>query len=222
MDNHGENDKSQADTTFSLAKKRLASHPDTSPEVLDKLADKGGSADLLERVAENPQTSEDTLKKLASNESEQVRSAVTENPNASIEAIAPLIIDEDPNVRFRIAENANTPLELLEQLIDDDNAYVAERAKQTISNLSKEKSVLEQADELLLKGQYELAEKRYCVLLEKLDPLIGGSHLEMASIRHKLAAALEGQGKTAEAVQSEQLAKTIKQAHERLPPFMVP
>jgi hypothetical protein len=195
---------------FAAAKKRLASHPDTSPESLDKLAQKD-SPELLERVAENAHTTTETLEKLATHEEPDVRGAVTENKNTPDEILHVLAADENPDVRFRLAENPQTPVVVLETLVNDDNPYVVDRAQNTLSKL---KSVSEQADDMLLQEQFPQAESLYRKLVTGLEELLGGQHQEMAGALHKLAASLVGQGKSAEAKSIEERANLVSALHE--------
>lgn len=182
-------------SAFTQAKQRLASHPDAKPETLEKLSEKSDS-EVVTRVAENAQATASTLEKLSTHESSEVRSAVSKNPNTSTEVLTNLAHDESPDVRFELAGNANTPLEILEVLKDDENPYVVDRAEKTLKSV---KSILEQADEMLLSGAFAQAEEAYKTLIVALETLIGADHPEVAKARHKLAAALAGQEKGDEA-----------------------
>jgi len=195
---------------FTQAKQRLASNPESSPEVLEKLSDKGNT-DVTTRVAENSQATPTILEKLASHDSHEVRSAVTKNPNTPGEVLHILAQDEHPDVRFELAGNANTPVEILESLKNDENPYVVDRAQKTLKAV---RSVLETADELLLKGAFAEAEQAYKTLISGLENLLGPDHAEVASARHKLAAALAGQDKTEEAVSVEERAALTMNAIE--------
>jgi len=132
--NASKNRSAERPGRYKQAKLRLASNPDTAPEVLEKLAARE-SIELLTRVAENPQTESITLERLANHEAAEVRSAVAENRNTPATAIESLAADESVSVRFALAENANSPLEVLEALSSDDNPYVAARAKQTLNRI---------------------------------------------------------------------------------------
>lgn len=199
--------------SFSDTKKRMASNPDTEPHILEKLADRG-SPEIVQRVAENTQTPEPVMEKLASHENVDVRNAIAQNKNAPNSTVEPLSADTDPTVRFSIAENPSTPLEVLARLVDDENAYVAERAKQTLNRLAEVKGLLTQADELFLKGIYDKSEGFYKQLLIELEPLLGSTHIEIAQIKHKLAASLAGQGKADEALKYENESKLINEMNE--------
>ncbi len=192
------------------AKQRLASNPDAKPAVLEKLADRGNT-DVTARVAENAQVPVSTLQKLATHNAHEVRSAVSKNPNTPGEVLDALAHDEHPDVRFELAGNANTPLEILESLKNDENPYIVDRAERTLKAV---KSVLETADELLLQGSFEEAENHYRILISGLENLLGADHAEVASARHKLAAALAGQDKTDEAATVEQRANLTRDAIE--------
>ncbi len=194
---------------FRKAKHRLASHPDTSPEVLDKLAD-GDSTELLERVAENEQTTPDTLEKLSTHATQEVRSAVTDNVNTPDSALRSLAADEHPDVRYRLAGNPQTPVDVLETLTDDDNPYVVARAQDTLSAV---KSVATRADEAFMSGKFAAAEDLYRKLISGLEELLGKEHLEVAAALHKLAATLISQDNHSEAAIIEQRSELITKAH---------
>ena len=83
---------------FAQAKHRLASHPESHPQILDRLCDNSSSA-VLERVAENSQTAPETLRKLSLHDSAEVRCAVSENSNTPDEILRDLARDESPDVR---------------------------------------------------------------------------------------------------------------------------
>ena len=72
--------------------------------------------------------------------------------------------------------------------------------------------VLCTADELLLAERFAEAEQLYRELCLGLEVLLGPAHPDVAEARHKLAAALGGQGKTDEAVAHEQNAQILKAA----------
>lgn len=196
---------------FTQAKQRLASSPNTSPDVLAKLSRKE-QPELLERVAENPQTEPGTLKKLAAHENSKVRSAVSENQNVTPATLESLAGDNNPDVRFRLAENPHIPETILQSLTEDDNPYVSVRAQDTLKML---KSTAEQADEALLKERYPEAEDLYKNLLTNLQKLLGADHQEVAKFLHKLAAALAAQGKQAEALEAEQRVNLILAAYKK-------
>jgi hypothetical protein len=71
------------------------------------------------------------------------------------------------------------------------------------------KSALEQADEMLLQERFVDAEHMYKRVLTILKESLGPEHHEVASIMHKLAAALAGQGKNKEAAPLEKHANVI-------------
>lgn len=201
-----------ASTSFTQAKHRLASHPETAPEVLEKLAEKE-SKELLERVAENIHTPPSTLEKLAAHEAPEVRSAVTDNantPDASLEALSK---DEHPDVRFRVAENPNTPGNILETLREDDNPYIGARAKTTLIAVE---GIAKRADQAFLDGHFAEAEALYRRLVTDLRTLLGQENLEVASAMHKLAAVLVSQNKPKDAKLWEERAKLIIAAHNEL------
>jgi hypothetical protein len=197
---------------FKEAKHRLASHPGTSPDLLNKLAQKD-SPELLERVAENAQTTYETLDQLSTNEGHDVRGAVSENQNTSDEALQALASDENPDVRFRMAANAQIPVAVLETLAEDENPYVVARAQET---LGKVKSLAQQADEMFLKENFAEAEDLYRKLIAGLQEMLGCEHHEVSEAMHKLAAVLVSQGKSAEAESTEERASLISAVHKEV------
>lgn len=74
------------------------------------------------------------------------------------------------------------------------------------------KSVSQRADELLVAEKFAEAEQLYRELCLGLEVLLGAAHPDVAEVRHKLAAALGGQGKTDEAAAQEQSAQILKSA----------
>jgi hypothetical protein len=125
-----------------LAKMRLASHPEATPESLRKLSDHNCDLVVI-RVAEHPNTDQDILESLAQHNNPEVRVAVSENRNTPIQVLLTLVDDQSVDVRYCLAENHNIPLAILSALYDDENPYVAARAGQTLSRLrnSKNKSL---------------------------------------------------------------------------------
>lgn len=202
--------KNTGQTDVGKPKSRLASSPDTLPEVLDRLADKGETP-VSERVAENPTAPPQTLAKLAEHEAPEVRAAVSENKNTPVETVNSLAADENPDVRYRVAENPDTPPVVLQALLEDENPYVQERAKDT---LHATQSVLSRADSLLLAEQFAEAEVLYRELVYGLETLLGKEHAEVAESLHKLAAVMARQGKGEEAAELERRACMIKTVHE--------
>ena len=79
-------------------------------------------------------------------------------------------------------------------------------------SLENIKSVSQRADELLLAERFAEAEQLYRELCLGLEVLLGAAHPDVAEAKHKLAAALGGQGKTDEAVESEQSSQILKAA----------
>ncbi|MBS1957276.1 MAG: tetratricopeptide repeat protein [Cyanobacteria bacterium SZAS-4] len=79
-------------------------------------------------------------------------------------------------------------------------------------SLENIKSVSQRADELLLAERFAEAEQLYRELCLGLEVLLGPAHPDVAEAKHKLAAALGGQGKTAEAVANEQSSQILKAA----------
>ena len=195
---------------FAQDKMRLASHPDTAPDVLQRLTDKNEPS-VLERVAENSQTAPDTLEQLSSNDSADVRSAVTENKNTPSETLRLLAADENPDVRYRIAENPETPALLLETLAGDHNPYVGARAQETLDHM---RSLSQRADEMLVEECFVEAEDLYLKLVAGLEQLLGSQHHEVELALHKLAAAQSAQGKDEEAEASETRANLIQAARD--------
>ncbi len=203
----------KTDGQAAQAKSRLASDPNTSSEVLRKLAETD-QPQVLERVAENPQTAPDTLEELSNHESAEVRSAVTENKNTRPDTLQKLAADENPDVRYRLAENAQTPPPLLDTLVEDDNPFVVARARETQDHL---RSLAEQADKMLVDERFAEAEDLYGKLLAGLEKLLGAEHQEVASSLHKLAAAQAAQGKHEAAKESESRANLITSVQKQCP-----
>lgn len=81
-----------------------------------------------------------------------------------------------------------------------------------IESLENIKSVSQRADELLLAERFAEAEQLYRELCLGLEVLLGTAHPDVAEAKHKLAAALGGQGKTAEAVVNEEHSQILKAA----------
>lgn len=79
-----------------------------------------------------------------------------------------------------------------------------------LESLENIKSVSQRADELLLAEKFAEAEQLYRELCRGLEVLLGPTHADLAEAKHKLAAALGGQGKTEEAIESEEKAKIIQ------------
>lgn len=116
---------------FTLAKLRLAAHPDAHSHALTKLA-KCKTEQVLVRVAENINTPRDILCELALSDFAEVRAAVAENANTPPRALFLLAMDTDADVRYSIAENSNAPLVVLQILSQDDNPYISCRANSTM------------------------------------------------------------------------------------------
>lgn len=199
-------------TQHTMAKHRLASHPETRPEVLEKLG-KGGSSELLQRVAENANTSSATLDELAGHEASQVRAAVTDNQGTSAETLKTLAGDANPDVRLRIAENPNTPVAILETLAEDENPYVVARAEGTLTAVQ---SVAERANDLMIKEHYAEAEILYRKLVVGLEEYLGATHPEVGRALHQLAAVLVVQRRIEEARALEVRANAIKNSEGEL------
>jgi len=116
---------------FTLAKLRLAAHPQARSETLSRLA-KSKAEQVLVRVAENRNTPQDVLCDLALSEFADVRAAVADNINTPPRALFLLAMDEDLDVRYSIAENHNAPPAVLQLLTQDENPYVGCRAASTL------------------------------------------------------------------------------------------
>jgi CheY-like chemotaxis protein len=195
-----------------MAKHRLASHPETTPEVLEKLGERG-SDQVSERVAENANTPPATLDKLASHDNPDVRVAVADNHGTSAETLEALAADPNPDVRFRVAENPDTPVELLETLAEDENPYVVARAEDTLTAVQ---SVAERAQDMMIKEHYADAEHMYKKLVVGLEEYLGASHPEVGKALHQLAAVMAAQHRTDEAAALEVRANAIKSSEGEL------
>ncbi len=119
---------------FTLAKMRLASHPEAKTGSLRKLASHS-CENIVTRVAENQNTESDVLEQLAQHPQTEVRIAVAENLNTPSPILLLLVCDENPDVRYSLAENHNVTISILTVLAEDDNPYVADRANRTIVRL---------------------------------------------------------------------------------------
>lgn len=119
---------------FTLAKIRLASHPNTKAQTLSRLA-RCNCERIVIRVAENKNTPAEILEQLANHPCVEVRIAVCENNKTSLATIARLVNDHDADVRYSLSENHNVPLAILEELAGDENPYVATRAVKTIQRI---------------------------------------------------------------------------------------
>lgn len=101
---------------------------------------------------------------------------------------------------YRVAGSPGTSFETLNSLPGSE---------ESTENI---KSVAQRADELLLAERFAEAEQLYRELIQGLEVLLGPEHADVAEAKHKLAAALGGQGRTAEAIENEENAKIIKAA----------
>jgi len=195
-----------------LAKQRLASHPDAKPEVLEKLGEKDNN-ELKQRVAENTNTPADTLDKLAVHDSAEVRIAVAENLSTPAPTLEALATDENPDVRYRLAENPETPLPILENLAQDENPYVVARAQDTLNAVQ---SVADRANDLMIKEHFAEAEAMYRKLVTGLEEYLGSAHPEVGKALHQLAAVVAVQHREDEAKALEVRANAIKSTEGEL------
>lgn len=124
---------------FTLAKMRLAAHPNTKPETLKRLS-KHDCHHVVVRVAENLNTSCEVLEELVMHKTVDVRVALSENSKSPLRVLLLLAQDVNPDVRHSLAENHNIPLVLLNQLCQDENPYVAFRARKTLERLLRDHS----------------------------------------------------------------------------------
>ncbi len=124
---------------FTLAKLRLASHPEAKPSTLKKLS-RHECESIVARVAENGNATIDILEDLAIHPQSEVRIAVAENVNTPPRILFMLASDSDADVRYSLAENHNVPLAVLSLLCEDDNPYVADRANKTLTRLHLSKN----------------------------------------------------------------------------------
>jgi hypothetical protein len=199
-------------TQHALAKQRLASHPDATPEVLEKLGERAND-EISERVAENANTPTTTLHKLASHDSSDVRIAVADNQATSVCSMAALAADGNPDVRYRVAENPDTPVAILEALAEDENPYVVARAEDTLNAVQ---SVAERANDMMIKEHYADAEHLYKKLIAGLEEFLGAAHPEVGKALHQLAAVLAAQHRIDEAKALEVRANAIKSSEGEL------
>ncbi|MBX9687581.1 MAG: hypothetical protein K2X27_12815 [Candidatus Obscuribacterales bacterium] len=114
-----------------LAKMRLASHPDAKACILKKLS-RHACESIVARVAENANTEVDVLESLLKHPDPNVRIAITENANAPVRILLLLAADQNVDVRYSLSENHNIPPSVLAVLSEDENPYVADRAARTL------------------------------------------------------------------------------------------
>ncbi len=200
-------------TQHTMAKHRLASHPEARPEVLEKLGESGGGAELSERVAENANTPATTLDQLAGHDDTDVRLAVADNQGTSTSTLETLATDANPDVRFRVAENPDAPLAVLESLAEDENPYVVARAEETLNSVQ---SVAERANDMMIKEHFADAESLYKKLVVGLEEYLGVSHPEVGKALHQLAAVLAAQHRIDEAQALQVRANAIKNSEGEL------
>jgi len=120
---YDDNKKLDNDADALHEKTLQAQNPDTSPEILAKLAD---DDELTIRcdVARNPNTPPKILAKLANDDDKNVRCDIARTESTPPEILAKLADDDDEGVRSRVARNPSTPPEILAKLADDDSAEV--------------------------------------------------------------------------------------------------
>lgn len=109
----------------------LAKNKNTSPEILEKLAE-DGDVNVRYEVTRNPKAPVNILIKLAEDKDKLVIYAVAENPNTPAEVLKKLAEDRDWFIRWEVASNPNTPVEALRKLAKNDSSggviEAAERA----------------------------------------------------------------------------------------------
>jgi hypothetical protein len=116
----------------------IAENPSSPPEVLRKLATKGGvdNSQLRQSVVGNENTPPDILSDLAKNDEVlYVRVEAISNPKIPVETLVLLATDKEMQVRWNVAKNEKTPRKTLIELSKDPEVFVSSSAKQTLKNL---------------------------------------------------------------------------------------
>lgn len=113
--------------------KLIASDIRTPVTVLKTISENTSNVELLRRIATNPNTSEEVLNRLAKHGNKEVRLALATNPNTANIAVTPLSFDDSPTVRFTLAENPYTNTVVLETLRDDEDPVIAYQAQETLT-----------------------------------------------------------------------------------------
>ncbi|MDZ4836228.1 MAG: hypothetical protein SGJ27_20815 [Candidatus Melainabacteria bacterium] len=109
----------------------LAGNPNTPPNVLEQLAmDKDKRVRL--HIAENINTPQAVLERLADDLDSEVVAAVASHPSISRDLRSALVLHDNIGVRYEIAQNPLARASVLFMLVEDENAYVKERALETI------------------------------------------------------------------------------------------
>lgn len=84
-------------------------------------------------LATHPDTPPAMLKRLASDADKAVRKAVAKHPEAPLEALHTLASDATWQVRAAVAENLSTPTEVLNRLISDNDPFVHQAARRRLN-----------------------------------------------------------------------------------------
>lgn len=111
------------------AKRLLARHPNTPPDVLVQLA-RCADGQIRKDVARHPLAPVALLKRLAADDLVSVRWSVAKHPDSSVDTRLQLAQDPISGVRLAVVENVNTPTNVLETLAADLNPGVAAAARE--------------------------------------------------------------------------------------------
>ena len=147
--------------------KRIASNPNTPPEILERFATQSPFIHiepLVRRVASNPSTPPELLSSLI-DYSANVRAIVAENPSTPITILKMLSNPEEHiDVRYGIVCNKNLPRELVDILVNDPDSDIrgelADREdlpKDVIENMLYK--LVDDPDHLV---RYSVARNLYC------------------------------------------------------------
>lgn len=126
-------------SAFTLAKIRLAAHPNAKAACLSRLA-QHSCEQIVIRVAENINTPADILALLSKHQCNEVRIAVAENASTPFLVLMELVEDKNVDVRYSLSENHNVPTTLLTVLLDDENPYIGARARKTLDRIKTTQS----------------------------------------------------------------------------------
>jgi hypothetical protein len=149
------------------------------------------------------------LKELALSSDPEFRIIVADDANTSEEVLLWFVEDDDPDVRYALAENHNISQRVLKRLCDDSNPYVAHRAEKTLKRLGVDDLLSAQLQidsspallplEVVRHSDAELECKR---LLTMHSQSSKPDNATVVTWLHRLAQALEGQGRYVEALDS--------------------
>lgn len=104
---------------------RLVAHPNTPPDVLEKLYDKWNTHHymngIMHRLAFHRNLPAHMIQEFAKSRNPDFRTHVALNPNIPAELLSELAKDGNPEVRSAVASNKHAPVDLLNQLTQDSD-----------------------------------------------------------------------------------------------------